>query len=282
MAPEDPTPFMLTPLVIAMPKPMADGARLPGQADRLERHPARWPRSDTGWADYGHPEWGQFKLGKTNPNYSTSRPVRADRPDLRRHRQDHRAVLGGPRQPGRGAVRHRTSSPSVVHYGDITMTFLNNWFRADRRGTALTYASRRGRRGEVGHRLQPRQPRRRARTRARSPASPASRWWRSTRPRARSTRTTRSSSSTPTGSRRPAARGRGAVPGVRPASRRTRRRSWSTASAPATPRCTVGAPIAATNGVDPNQPQTLLEVPSRRGDDRPARHVGASSARAPG
>jgi Ca-activated chloride channel homolog len=29
----------------------------------------------------------------------------------------------------------------VVHYGDITMTFLNNWFRADARGTALTYAS---------------------------------------------------------------------------------------------------------------------------------------------
>jgi Ca-activated chloride channel homolog len=28
-----------------------------------------------------------------------------------------------------------------VHYGDITMTFLNNWFRADARGTALTYAS---------------------------------------------------------------------------------------------------------------------------------------------
>jgi Ca-activated chloride channel homolog len=30
---------------------------------------------------------------------------------------------------------------SVVHYGDITMTFLNNWFAADARGTALTYAS---------------------------------------------------------------------------------------------------------------------------------------------
>jgi len=29
----------------------------------------------------------------------------------------------------------------VVHYGDITMTFLNNWFRADQRGTALTYVS---------------------------------------------------------------------------------------------------------------------------------------------
>ena len=30
---------------------------------------------------------------------------------------------------------------SVVHYGDITMTFLNNWFRNDVRGTALTYVS---------------------------------------------------------------------------------------------------------------------------------------------
>ena len=30
---------------------------------------------------------------------------------------------------------------AVVHYGDITMTFLNNWFAADRRGTALTYVS---------------------------------------------------------------------------------------------------------------------------------------------
>jgi Ca-activated chloride channel family protein len=28
-----------------------------------------------------------------------------------------------------------------VHYGDITMTFLNNWFRNDVRGTSLTYVS---------------------------------------------------------------------------------------------------------------------------------------------
>src|SRR2546422_122501 len=25
-----------------------------------------------GWARYGHPEWGRFRLGKTNPNISTS------------------------------------------------------------------------------------------------------------------------------------------------------------------------------------------------------------------
>ena len=25
-----------------------------------------------GWAAFGHPEWGPFRLGKTNPNFSTS------------------------------------------------------------------------------------------------------------------------------------------------------------------------------------------------------------------
>ena len=62
---------MLTPLVIAMPKPMADALGYPetpiGWADI-----ARLATSDEGWAAYGHPEWGAFKLGKTNPNFSTS------------------------------------------------------------------------------------------------------------------------------------------------------------------------------------------------------------------
>src|SRR5439155_21160636 len=30
---------------------------------------------------------------------------------------------------------------SVVHYGDTTLTFLNNWYRNDARGTSLTYVS---------------------------------------------------------------------------------------------------------------------------------------------
>ncbi len=30
---------------------------------------------------------------------------------------------------------------AVVHYGDTTLTFLNNMYKADARGTALTYAS---------------------------------------------------------------------------------------------------------------------------------------------
>jgi Ca-activated chloride channel family protein len=65
------TPFMLTPLVIAMPQPLAEALGWPaeqlGFADllTLSDDPA-------GWGSVGHPEWGPFRLGKTNPNYSTS------------------------------------------------------------------------------------------------------------------------------------------------------------------------------------------------------------------
>ena len=62
---------MLTPLVIAMPKPMADALGYPatpiGFADIVAL-----ANDPEGWATYGHPEWGPFQLGKTNPNFSTS------------------------------------------------------------------------------------------------------------------------------------------------------------------------------------------------------------------
>jgi Ca-activated chloride channel family protein len=130
---------MLTPLVIAMPEPMATALGWPDK-------PIGWSdiltlaRSQTGWADYGHPEWGQFRLGKTNPNYSTSglsaliaQTYAATGKTSGLSSED----LQNPQ-----VVQYGTDIESaVVHYGDITMTFLNNWFRADRRGTALTYAS---------------------------------------------------------------------------------------------------------------------------------------------
>jgi Ca-activated chloride channel homolog len=135
----DGAPFMLTPLVIAMPKPMADALGYPakpvGFADivALSKNPE-------GWAAFGHPEWGPFRLGKTNPNFSTS--------GLNFTIAGYYAATG--KTSGltiedlqRADVEEfaRGVESSVVHYGDITMTFLNNWFRADARGTALTYAS---------------------------------------------------------------------------------------------------------------------------------------------
>ena len=65
------TPFMNTPLVIAMPQPMAEALGWPdkalGWSDILAL-----ATDQAGWAKYGHPEWGPFRLGKTNPNFSTS------------------------------------------------------------------------------------------------------------------------------------------------------------------------------------------------------------------
>ncbi|HEX9343070.1 MAG TPA: substrate-binding domain-containing protein, partial [Actinomycetota bacterium] len=59
-----------SPLVVAMPRPMAQAlgwpGKQPGWGDLLGllRNPA-------GWGAAGHPEWGPVKLGQTTPNHST-------------------------------------------------------------------------------------------------------------------------------------------------------------------------------------------------------------------
>jgi Ca-activated chloride channel family protein len=133
------TPFMLTPLVIAMPKKMAEALGWPneplGFADILAL-----ARDGQGWASHGHPEWGQFRLGKTNPNFSTSglsaliaqayaatgKTSGLSQEDLNR--------------PEVGQFAAGVES-AVVHYGDTTLTFLNNWYRADQRGNPFQYVS---------------------------------------------------------------------------------------------------------------------------------------------
>ncbi len=132
-------PFQLTPLVIAMPKPMADALGYPqnpvgyGDILALARDPA-------GWGGKGHPEWGPFRLGKTNPNFSTSA--------LSATIAEYYAATNKTRDLSKEDLAlpevdafARGVESSVVHYGDITLTFLNNWYRNDARGTALTYAS---------------------------------------------------------------------------------------------------------------------------------------------
>ncbi|MDQ3570932.1 MAG: substrate-binding and VWA domain-containing protein [Actinomycetota bacterium] len=139
MAPADARPFMLTPLVIAMPKPMADALGYPatpvGYADliKLAQDPA-------GWASKGHPEWGAFKLGKTNPNFSTSALSATVGQYYAATGKVRDLTLEDVEKPSVEAFNRAVES-SVVHYGDITLTFLNNWFRNDARGTALTYVS---------------------------------------------------------------------------------------------------------------------------------------------
>jgi Ca-activated chloride channel family protein len=128
-----------TPLVLGMPQPMASALGWPdapiGWSDVLTL--ARDPQ---GWAAKGHPEWGRFTLGKTNPNVSTSglaatigalvaatgissdlTTAALQRPDVQQYLKD--------------------VETSVIHYGDTTLTYLENLQRADDSGVALGYLS---------------------------------------------------------------------------------------------------------------------------------------------
>lgn len=138
IAPEG-TPFMVTPLVIAMPQPMADALGYPekpiGFSDIL-----KLSRDKEGWGAFGHPEWGQFRLGKTNPNFSTS--------GLSALIGQYYAATGKTsdltvEDLAKPEVQQfaRGVESAVVHYGDTTLSFLNNWYRTDARGTSLTYTS---------------------------------------------------------------------------------------------------------------------------------------------
>ena len=106
-APDESPSIVRTPLVIAMWEPMAKALGYPkrkiGFADIL-----KLARSNQGWAAFGHPEFGQFKLVHTNPDFSTSGLSRRRRRVLLGDRQE-----GGPadrRHQARAARRSRTSS----------------------------------------------------------------------------------------------------------------------------------------------------------------------------
>jgi len=108
-----------TPLVIAMWEPMADALGYPGKeigfADILDLASAR-----EGWRRYGHPEFGDFKLVHTNPDFSTS--------GLSAVVAEYYAATG--KNEGlsesdvTGSQARRTVrgiEQSIVHYGDTTL-----------------------------------------------------------------------------------------------------------------------------------------------------------------
>ncbi len=137
--PADAVSIAQTPLVIAMPRPMAQALGWPDQqigwADL-----ANLASGSTGWGAVGHPEWGAFKLGKTNPNFSTSglnatigayfaaTGVSSDLTIAQVQAPETRAFVS-------------TLENSVVHYGDTTLTFLDNMTAAAAQGRGLTYVS---------------------------------------------------------------------------------------------------------------------------------------------
>jgi Ca-activated chloride channel homolog len=114
--------FARTPLVVAMPVPMAHALGWPGK-DVSWRDLAGLARAAHPWSAYRHPEWGSFRLGKANPELSTS------------------ALLETMEVAGLHDDTGAALEASVIHYGEASWPFLSNWQRLDGHRSELTYLS---------------------------------------------------------------------------------------------------------------------------------------------
>ncbi len=127
-----------SPLVIAMPKPMATALGWPGK-------PLGWgdvyalAQDPKGWASVGQ-SFGAFTLGKTNPNFSTSGLNATIGTYVAATGTSSDLTLDELKDPKVQAYA-RAVEDAVVHYGDTTLTFLGNLQKADDRGQGLEYIS---------------------------------------------------------------------------------------------------------------------------------------------
>ncbi len=128
-----------SPMVVAMPRPMATALGWPekpiGWSDLLTLAAHR-----EGWGAYGHPEWGRFSLGKTNPNFSHAGlegTVATYYAAVNKVADLTEADVALP------ATRRFVAGveQSVARYGDNTASFQTDWLRADDAGQSLSYIS---------------------------------------------------------------------------------------------------------------------------------------------
>ena len=119
LTPDEAPSIVRTPLVIAMWEPMARALGYPkkklGFADIL-----KLATSGKGWADYGRPEFGKFKLVHTSPDFSTS--------GLSAVVAEYYAATGKKEglteqdiADGAARKRVRDIERAIVHYGDTTL-----------------------------------------------------------------------------------------------------------------------------------------------------------------
>jgi Ca-activated chloride channel homolog len=132
-----------TPLVIAMPEPMAKAL--------TAQHPtvgwsdlAILAQDPNGWQEYGHPEWGRFQLGRTNPELSTTglmTTVGIYYAGTNPHSSSDLTLdeINDPKVQGFVTQIER----SVIHYADDELVFLSLLQKQDERSAldAMTYVS---------------------------------------------------------------------------------------------------------------------------------------------
>ena len=122
-----PNDLVLSPVVIAMWKPMADALGYPktplGWADI-----ARLATSDKGWADYGFPEWGKFKFGHTHPGFSNSGVV-AVLAQIYAATGKQRDLTPADVADPKTAAFVADVQKSIIHYGTSTGFFADRMFQ---------------------------------------------------------------------------------------------------------------------------------------------------------
>jgi Ca-activated chloride channel family protein len=121
-----PPDLVLSPVVIALWQPMAQALGSPegglGWADI-----AALATSEEGWAAYGYPEWGSFKFGHTHPNYSNSGIVSVIAEAYAGAGKQRDLTLEDLEDPDLKAFMADVES-SIIHYGSSTGFFAERMF----------------------------------------------------------------------------------------------------------------------------------------------------------
>jgi Ca-activated chloride channel family protein len=125
----------------------ADVPWIPAKSDSLVRTPLviamweqqakvlGWPKKQLGWSDilreakdpqgfarYGHPEWGQFRLGHTNPDFSTS-GLSAVVAEYFSATGKTEGLTEADITDPKARAQVRDIQSAIVHYGDTTLFF---------------------------------------------------------------------------------------------------------------------------------------------------------------
>jgi Ca-activated chloride channel family protein len=117
-----------TPIVIAMPEPMARVLGWPESTIKWQDL-VSLARDPSGWNAKGHPEWGAFKLGKTNPLESTTGLLATTATATALADSGPELGLDGLARP-EVVDALRALEGSTVHYGKHVETFVNNVYAA--------------------------------------------------------------------------------------------------------------------------------------------------------
>ncbi len=122
----EPNDLVLSPVVVAMWRPMAEALGWPeeslGWADIAEL-----ATSDEGWAAYGYPEWGSFKFGHTHPDFSNSGIIAVIAEAYAAAGKQRNLTLSDLEDPALKAFMTDVES-SIIHYGESTGFFATRMF----------------------------------------------------------------------------------------------------------------------------------------------------------